>query len=499
MMWNWQKPDWPHFSWNKAVLRKAEERFLVGTGMLAGSLKHLRLPHQSELIVEAMTAEAISTSEIEGETLDRASVQSSLRKQLGFEADKRKAKPAEQGVAELMVDLYRSPLAALSKEMLFAWHRMLFKGRNDLRDVGRYRTDDEPMQVVSGALHEPKVHFEAPSSSRVPKEMAAFIRWFNESAPEGAAPLPALTRACIAHLYFESIHPFEDGNGRIGRILSEKALAQSSGQPTYVTLAATILLRRRAYYAALEQANKDNEITQWLRWFAGIALEAQQRTIGTIGFLIEKTKLLDCLRGQLNERQEKVLLRILREGPDGFKGGLSAGNYATISGASPATTTRDLADMVDKGALIRAGERRHAKYFAAIQVGQVSAVTIDENGELRSHEESMEDPIPANVDRVIRTAIKQKRLLRLRYGGRERIVEPHDYGVQKGVVRLLAYQVSGESSGRLPNWRWLDVPQISDIELLDSKFAGGRPNAVGKHHRWDEVFIRVEARKATYT
>ena len=137
------------------------------------------------------------------------------------------------------------------------------------------------------------MHFEAPPSAKVPKEMAGFVKWFNRTAPNGKDPLPALTRAGIAHLYFESIHPFEDGNGRIGRAISENALAQSVGHPTLTALAATILIRRKAYYEALEVANKGNNPTPWLCWFAGTAIEAQRRTEALVEFLLDKTKLLD--------------------------------------------------------------------------------------------------------------------------------------------------------------------------------------------------------------
>jgi Fic family protein len=383
MTWNWQRPDWPNFSWKSARLRKAEQQFLVGSGVIAGAVKHLGASDHERLTIEAITAEALTTSEIEGEILDRASVQSSIRGQLGLETDHRKVKPAEQGIAEMMVNLYRTCAKPLTDEMLFAWHRMLMKGRSDLRNIGRYRLDYEPMQVVSGALYRPKVHFEAPPSSTLPKEMARFLKWFNRTAPDGAAPLPSLTRAGLAHLFFESIHPFEDGNGRIGRAISEKALSQSLGQPTLTALAATILVRRKSYYEALEAANKGNEVTPWLAWFAGIALEAQRRTEARVEFLLDKTRLLDGLRGQMNQRQEQALLRMLREGPEGFKGGLSAGNYAKITGASPATTTRDLTDMVASGALTRTGERRHARYFVAIPLRAVSAVTIDRDGDLK--------------------------------------------------------------------------------------------------------------------
>src|SRR6266852_2291292 len=228
---------------------------------------------------------------------------------------------------------------------------MVVSGRTDLKDVGRYRTGAEPMQVVSRAMYAPKVHFEAPPASQVESEMAQFIAWFQRTGPRGEEALPALTRAGIAHLYFESIHPFEDGNGRIGRAIAEKSLAESLGQPTLITLAATILIRRKSYYEALEAANKQNEITNWVAWFAGITIEAQLRTMALAEFLIDRTKLLDRLKGELNERQTKALMRMFREGPEGFKGGLSAGKYTTITGSSPATTTRDLSDLVTKEAL----------------------------------------------------------------------------------------------------------------------------------------------------
>jgi Fic family protein len=244
------------------------------------------------------------------------------------------------------------------------------------------------MQIISGSVSATKIHFEAPPSKKIPAQMKRFIQWFNRTAPGGREPLPALTRAGIAHLYFESIHPFEDGNGRIGRELAEKSLAQSLGQPSLIALAATILARRANYYAALEAANKSNEITGWLAWFAGTAIEAQKRTLTLIEFLIDKTKLLDRVRSELNNRQMKALLRMFREGPEGFKGGMSAGKYGTITGASPATTTRDLADLTEKGALIREGERRHARYRLNVPLQHVPHVLVNERGEIiepRSH------------------------------------------------------------------------------------------------------------------
>ena len=382
MRWNWQKPDWPNFRWHETRLETAEKEFLVSGGVFVGTVRHLGQEERDHLTVEAMSTEAVTTSEIEGEILDRASVQSSLRKQLGLATDERRVRPAERGIAEMMVALYRSFAEPLSDEMVFRWHRMVMSGSRNLRDVGRYRSGAGAMQVVSGPIGEPRIHFEAPPSVRVRSEMDRFIAWFGRTAKRGQEPLPALTRAGIAHLYFESIHPFEDGNGRLGRAIAEKALAQSIGQPTLTALAATILARRKSYYEALEAANKENEITGWLMWFAGAAIEAQRRTIALVEFLIDKTKLLDRLRDQLNERQEKALLRMFREGPEGFRGGLSAGKYRSITEASPATTTRDLADLVAKGALVREGERRHARYHLSVPLRRVPHVRVTGQGDL---------------------------------------------------------------------------------------------------------------------
>ena len=382
MSWNWQQSDWPDFRWNEKTFEKAEAAFLRGAGVLVGSAKHLDEDARQQLVVDAMSVEALTTSEIEGEMLNRASVQSSIQRQLGFLSDRRKVQPAEQGISELMVDLYRGVDGALTEDQLFSWHRMVVSGRTDLRDIGRYRTSDEPMQVVSGASYAPKVHFEAPPSTRVRKEMKRFLDWFNGTAPGMASALPPLTRAGIAHLYFESVHPFEDGNGRIGRAVAEKALVQGFGQPIIVALARSILAHHADYYRALEEANKTNDVTMWLRWFSAVALEAQYRTFAQIDFVIHKTKLLDQVRGLINARQEKVLLRMLREGPEGFEGGMSAKKYSIIAETAPATTTRDLAGLVEVGALMRSGELKHTRYALNIPASNIPDISIDANGKL---------------------------------------------------------------------------------------------------------------------
>ena len=372
MTWTWQRSDWPEFTWQPSRVARAEEQFLIGGGVFLGTVSHLGDSDREQVTAEVLSVEAVSTSAIEGEILNRASVQSSIRRQLGLATDFRRIKPAEQGIAEVMVDLHRSFAEPLSDEMLFGWHRMLMSGRRDLQDMGGYRRHSETMQIVSGALHAPQVHYEAPPSIDMPREMAHLVDWFNRTAPNGSNPLPALTRAGIAHFYFVCVHPFEDGNGRIGRAISEKVLALGLGRPTLTALAATILGRRKGYYEALERSNTGTDLTEWLDWFAAVVIAAQQRSIALVEFLIGKTRLLDSVTGRLNERQHKVLLRVLRDGPDGFEGGLSAGNYASITGAAAATVTRDLADLVAKGVLLRAGERRYARYQVNIPVSQGS-------------------------------------------------------------------------------------------------------------------------------
>jgi Fic family protein len=358
MVWNCQQPDWPHFRYDAQVLVSYEAAFLKQGGIVIGTFRHLGEEDQSLLTVDVIGGEALGTSAIEGEALDRASLQSSIRRELGIATDRRRVRPAEKGIAEMLVDVYRTVAEPLDARTLFRWHKLLLQGRRGLRDVGRYRSQAEPVQIVSGPIHAPRVHFEAPPAARLGKEMARFYDWFDASAPGSRSPMPALARAGIAHLYFESIHPFEDGNGRIGRAIAEKALAQGLGQPSLTALSVTIERRRKSYYEALERANRDNEVTDWLVWFAGAVLDAQHHTQGWIGFLLAKTKLLDRLRGTINSRQEKALLRMLHDGPDGFEGGMSASKYTTITGAPPATARRHLAELVGLGALVRTGDRK---------------------------------------------------------------------------------------------------------------------------------------------
>jgi Fic family protein len=362
MPWNWEQPDWPDFSFDSGVLEPLEKRFLLQSGEFIGAYKHVGADDQETIKIEIISDEAVKTSEIEGEILNRDSVQSSLRQQLGLGTELPDVSPAERGISEMMVDLYRSFAAPLTDQTMFDWHTMLLSGDRSIKVIGGYRTHADAMQVVSGPDYKRTLHFEAPPSGRVPDEMNRFVAWFNDTARDGKHPLPALIRAGIAHLYFVCIHPFEDGNGRIGRALAEKSLAQNLGQPSLIALAYTIERKRKDYYAALERNNKDTHITDWLSYFANTILDAQNSTIRRVEFYVAKAKLYQRLRGKLNERQDKVIARMFQEGIDGFKGGLSAENYIGISKTSRATATRDLQDLVAKGALTKTGELRHTRY-----------------------------------------------------------------------------------------------------------------------------------------
>jgi len=230
--------------------------------------------------------------------------------------------------------------------------------------IGGFRIHAEPMQVVSGAIGKEKVHFEAPPSIQVPGEMERFTQWFNESAPGGSAFIPSgPIRAAIAHLYFESIHPFEDGNGRIGRAIADKVLSQHLGRPVLFSLSSAIEAKKENYYSALERAQRQNEISSWIDYFVSTILEAQTTATRQIEFTLRKARFFDQYRESLNERQDKALRRMFEAGPDGFEGGMNARKYISITAASKATATRDLQELVEKGIFVlREGGGRSTSY-----------------------------------------------------------------------------------------------------------------------------------------
>lgn len=361
MEWVWQKKKWPNFEFETTNVVAFESVFAQCSGKIIGAIEHLDKDNINILKVELLSQEAISTSSIEGEILDRASVQSSIKKHLGLKTDVKKIPPNAAGVSEMMVDVYLNFNKPLTHDTLFEWHKMLMNGRRDVAAIGNYRQHEEPMQIISGNLNNPRIFYEAPPSAKVKVEMERFVVWYNKKIND--ASLPTLCFAAITHLFFEMIHPFEDGNGRIGRALVEKALSQRLNMPSLNSLAKVIDKEKKEYYNALQLCNNELNINKYVTYFAKLILKSQEYSIKVVNFLIFKTKFFIKFGRLLNERQEKVMLRIFAEGVEGFQGGLSAGNYKTISGTSNATATRDLLELVNLQALIKTGELKKTRYF----------------------------------------------------------------------------------------------------------------------------------------
>tara|TARA_R110002050_G_scaffold188455_7_gene322898 strand:+ start:2022 stop:3002 length:981 start_codon:yes stop_codon:yes gene_type:complete len=314
---------------------------------------------QTEAMINLMVSEAIKTSEIEGEYLSRKDVMSSIRRNFGLNPELPASKDKRvEGITDLMLAIRKHFTTPLTEKMLFDWHTMLMKGSKGI-EIGQWRSHEEPKQIVSGAIGREIVHFQAPPSNTVPSEMNGYITWFNQSRDLIHKPI---IRSAIAHLYFESIHPFEDGNGRIGRAIAEKALSQSIDRPVLFSLSKSIESNKNNYYTALKAAQRSNEITEWIKYFVETVLDAQIDAEKEIEFTLKKTKFFDQHKNELNERQQKVVRRMLEEGYQGFEGGMNARKYISITSTSKATATRDLQELVQKGIFESIGGGRSARY-----------------------------------------------------------------------------------------------------------------------------------------
>jgi len=361
--YNWQQEDWPEFRYDVSTVSEALLQFAEHSGRIGGLIAGLPEGLEAEAVLDLMIAEAIKSSAIEGELLDEEDVRSSIRNHLGLNTPPQRVRSrVADGAGELIVAArsgFQEPLTDVS---LFEWHKMLLKGERGF-PLGEWRSGDSPMQVISGGVHHPKVHFEAPPSSIVPEEMARYIEWFNRTAPGASDEIrTAPIRAAIAHVYFESIHPFEDGNGRIGRAISEKALSQGLRRPVLLSLSQTIEAKKNDYYDALQVAQSSNEITPWVEYFVNVILAAQLDSEARIEFVLKKSKFFQRFKDQLGERHLKAVNRMLAEGPSGFVGGMNARKYVAITGVSKATATRDLKELAQLGALIPLGAGRSARY-----------------------------------------------------------------------------------------------------------------------------------------
>lgn len=340
-MYNWQRENWPQFKFTTTNLESVIGVIMLKAGELKGKLAALPADESMAVGVEILVLEAIKTSEIEGEFFNKIEIMSSIQQNLGLTVLKNPKDKNAIGLSKMLIQVRDEYALELSELQLKQWHASLLGNQKNIH-AGKYREQNIPMQIISGSMYKPKIHYEAPPSASVPAEMARFIAWFNE--PTYLSPP---VKAAVAHLYFESIHPFEDGNGRIGRAIAEKALSQGLNSPLSFSISMAIERNRKTYYEALQKAEKSLEISDWITWFLTMLLEAQDSADRMINGTIAKFHFFNRHDSFLNERQRKAIQRMFEAGPDGFQGGMNVQKYVGITGASKATTTRDLQNLVE--------------------------------------------------------------------------------------------------------------------------------------------------------
>lgn len=378
----WQTPQWPQLVAPGEGVTAAVALARQRQGELAGQMLAIGVSATDPLVQVLWINEVIATAAIEGEDLNPASVRSSVMRKLGLHEDK--ASPSSRqidGLVDVLNDATVRPNEPLTHERLCQWQAVLFPtGMSGLQAIttGRYRDHADAMQIVSGPLGRETVHYTAPPSLQVEREMKAFLDWFEATRPQPGSPaLDGLVRAAIAHLWFESIHPFEDGNGRLGRAVVDLAMTQSAGlmhtsdapaQPRLVSLSRQILQHRRAYYDALHLAQHGGcDVSAWVIWFAGMWTLACEDASAQVGTARAKSQFWSQHAQQnLNPRQRKVLQRLLNDGDGGFLGGLNADKYIKMTGTSKATATRDLAALVQAGMLCTQGQGKAQRYYANV-------------------------------------------------------------------------------------------------------------------------------------
>ena len=362
MKYNWQHPDWAKFIFEDSVLDSLCVNFALETGELKGLVDSLSTEIQQETILQFMISEAIKTSEIEGEFFSRQDVMSSIKKNLGIGVAFGQIRDKNaQGIGKLMVEVRNFYAEKLTESTLKQWHAILMEYSKRVIP-GEYRTGNEPMQIVSGAFGKEIIHFEAPPSKQVSFEMKKFIEWYNDFEVKPTDIKNILIKTSISHLYFESIHPFEDGNGRIGRAIAEKCLSESLNRPVLMSISSTIDQNKKRYYESLKQAQRTLEITDWIFYFSSLVLESQKNAKQTVLFTLNKTKFMDKFKSEMNERQSKAVLKMFENGVSGFEGGMTAIKYVSITKTSRATATRDLQDLTGKNILTPRGEGRSRSY-----------------------------------------------------------------------------------------------------------------------------------------
>ncbi len=366
--WIWQHADWPAFRWHgervQALLRSCQ----LAQGRLLGAVGSAGADAGLETELDALLQNIVTSSAIEGEELNVGSVRSSLTRHLGVEGDAvGRRTPRSEGLAELVLDATQHFDRPLDLTRLFYWHELLFPAQETSLPVrlpiGALR-GDEPMQVVSGRINKPTAHFEVPPRQGLDVQVDAFLTWFAQS--EGAPTIDPLLRAGIAHFWFVTLHPFDDGNGRLTRAITDLALAQAEHQAIrFYTMSASILADRSGYYRVLEDSQKgDLDITEWLTWFLQTLLHSLEQALLRIDRVLGKARFWRRhAEDMLSAEQRKVVNRLLEGGERGFAEGINASQYQAVAKVSKATATRHLSDLTEKGFLRRLpGGGRSTRY-----------------------------------------------------------------------------------------------------------------------------------------
>jgi Fic family protein len=358
-------PEWPKFQWDRSVLAEKLAAVRHRQGRLIGRMEGLGFPLRSQAVLQTLAQDVLKSSEIEGEILDQDQVRSSIARRLGIDIGG--LTPADrqvEGIVEMMLDATQKYSEPLTTERLFGWHAAMFPtGPTGMAKitVGAWRGDKSgPMQVVSGPTGRERVHYQAPAATLLDREMTGFLDWFNADPP-----VDAVVKAAIAHLWFVTIHPFDDGNGRIARAIADMSLARSENtSQRFYSMSAQIRAERNTYYELLETTQKgDLDITLWLAWFLDCLDRAFDRSESILANVFKKARFWEKHgKTTLNERQIDMLNRLL----EGFEGKLTSSKYASIEKTSPDTALRDISDLVERGILAKnAGGGRSTSYSLA--------------------------------------------------------------------------------------------------------------------------------------
>ena len=363
----YQQADWPHFTWDHALLLPLLGKVRNRQGKIVGKMESLGFDLRNEATLETLTLEVVNSSEIEGEILPLEQVRSSIARRLGM--DQYSLVPSDRnvdGIVDLMLDATQHFEQPLSSDRLFGWHSALFpSGRSGLYTIisGNWRDNSTgPMQVVSGAMGKEKVHFQAPDASLVPSAMQNFIDWFNTEDD-----LDAVVKAALAHLWLVTIHPFEDGNGRMARALTDMLLARADGiAQRFYSMSSPIRAERNSYYSILEKIQKGTlDVTEWLTWFLNCLMNALIASDDVLEKVLFKHRFWNQHADEVfNPRQIKLLNRLL----EGFTGNLTTSKWAKIAKCSSDTALRDIQDLIDKQVLHKAGAGGRSTHYVLVEL-----------------------------------------------------------------------------------------------------------------------------------